>query len=128
MPENTFRILIVDDEALVCWSLSRALQEEGYEVSTVQSGEEALDIMTEWRFDLVVTDLRLPQLNGMDLFREIKRRFPMCKVLMISAFGTPQVRDEAMKEGVLQFFDKPFDIKELRESVRSALGTTNSTA
>jgi len=128
MPENTFRILIVDDEALVCWSLSRALQEEGYEVSTVQSGEEALDIMTECKFDLVVTDLRLPQLNGMDLLREIKRRFPQCKVLMISAFGTPKVRDEAMKEGVLQFFDKPFDIKELRESVRSALGTTNSTA
>ena len=128
MPENTFRILIVDDEALVCWSLSRALQEEGYEVSTVQSGEEALDIMTECKFDLVVTDLRLPQLNGMDLLREIKRRFPQCKVLMISAFGTPKVRDEAMKEGVLQFFDKPFDIKELRESVRFALGTTNSTA
>jgi len=94
----------------------------------VQSGEEALDIMTECKFDLVVTDLRLPQLNGMDLLREIKRRFPQCKVLMISAFGTPKVRDEAMKEGVLQFFDKPFDIKELRESVRSALGTTNSTA
>jgi len=127
MPENNIRILIVDDEALVCWSLSRALQEEGYEVSTAQSGEEALDIMTEWRFDLVVTDLRLPQLNGMDLFREIKRRFPQCKVLMISAFGTPQVRDEAMKEGVLRFFDKPFDIKELRESVRSALRTTDST-
>ena len=128
MPEDTIRILIVDDEALVCWSLSRALQEEGYEVSTAQSGEEALDIMTEWKFDLVVTDLRLPQLNGMDLLREIKRRFPKCKVLMISAFGTPRVRDEAMKEGVLQFFDKPFDIKELRESVRSALGTTNSAA
>jgi len=128
MPEDTIRILIVDDEALVCWSLSRALQEEGYEVSTAQSGEEALNIMTEWKFDLVVTDLRLPQLNGMDLLREIKRRFPQCKVLMISAFGTPKVRDEAMREGVLQFFDKPFDIKELRESVRSALRTTNSAA
>lgn len=119
--ENIFRILIVDDETLVCWSLSKALSEKGYVVSTAQTAQDALRLMKKTEFNLVIVDLKLPDLNGIDLLREVKKECPRCKVFMISAFGTPQVREEALKEGALRFIDKPFDIEDVRESVRFAL-------
>lgn len=119
--KKSYRILIVDDETLVCWSLSRALQEEGYEVFTVETAEEALHLLKKNGFSLVITDLRLPRITGMDLVRQVKKFYPQCKVLMISAFGTPQTRDEALKEGALKFIDKPFDIRDIKESVNTAL-------
>lgn len=110
------RVLVVDDDAAVRTLLREALRDEGYDVRTTGDGVEALGVMSRWRPDVIVLDLRLPLLQGEDVARETRRRrlAPDAATLVISAeHGAPRVADELGAA----FLGKPFDLAELLEKV-----------
>jgi DNA-binding NtrC family response regulator len=120
------RILIVDDDERVLFVLHDTLVrvENGYEVVTSRSGREALDQFKERPFDLVVTDLRMPDMNGIELTEAIRALDPSAAVIWITAYGSHEVRDELARLAVCDCLDKPLEIAEIRQAVREALETT----
>jgi DNA-binding NtrC family response regulator len=120
------RILIVDDDERVLWVLHDALarMEDGYEVVTAQSGREALHEFGEQPFDLVITDLRMPGMDGVELTRAIRALDPGAAVIWITAYGSHEVRGETVRLAVYDCLDKPLEIAEIRQAVRNALQAT----
>jgi CheY-like chemotaxis protein/anti-sigma regulatory factor (Ser/Thr protein kinase) len=116
------RILLVDDEKAVKWALQEALTDAGYEVETATSGEEGLLKAREQAFDLVVTDLRMPGISGLDMIREMKKSRPDLRAIICSAYGSMESVVEAMRLGVNDFLVKPFKIAELKKSIADLLG------
>ncbi|GAB4256149.1 sigma-54-dependent transcriptional regulator [Deferrisoma sp.] len=115
------RVLVVDDDASLRRILEYNLAEEGYAVATAASGEEALEKLDRAAFDLVVTDIKMPGMDGMDLLRRIKAEAPETQVIVITAFGTIEMAVEAMKAGAAEYITKPFNRDELKLAVRKAL-------
>ena len=122
------RILIVDDDERVLWVLHDALVrvEDGYEVVTARSGREALHEFGKQPFDLVITDLRMPGMDGVELTRAIRALDPGAAVIWITAYGSHEVRDELARLAVYDCLDKPLEIAEIRQVVREALEATES--
>lgn len=118
------RILVVDDEERVLFVLSEGLAMLGkeYEIVTAGGSREALDKITQAAFDLVITDLRMPDIDGLQLTEAIKALNPVTIVLWITAYDCYKLRGEAERLGVYRCLDKPLEIKEIRETVREALG------
>ncbi|MBI5016194.1 MAG: sigma-54-dependent Fis family transcriptional regulator [Deltaproteobacteria bacterium] len=115
------RILVVDDDASLRRIVEYNLAEEGHAVATAGSGEEALSALEKARFDLVVTDIKMPGMDGMDLLRKVKESAPETQVIVITAFGTIEMAVEAMKAGAFEYITKPFNRDELKLTVRKAL-------
>ncbi|RMG96981.1 MAG: sigma-54-dependent Fis family transcriptional regulator [Candidatus Dadabacteria bacterium] len=115
------RVLVVDDDASLRRILEYNLAEEGYAVATAASGEEALEKLDRAAFDLVVTDIKMPGMDGMDLLRRIKAEAPETQVIVVTAFGTIEMAVEAMKAGAAEYITKPFNRDELKLAVRKAL-------
>jgi len=109
----SIKVLVVDDEKLIRWSLSQMLADVGHEVIEAEDGLTALDLVAEESPDVVLLDLRLPGLDGMAVLREIRDKFPGCAVVIISAYGTPEVRTEALELGAVEFVRKPFQAEEI---------------
>ncbi|MBM4347260.1 MAG: response regulator, partial [Deltaproteobacteria bacterium] len=91
------RILVIDDELIVCESCQRILEEEGLEVEIALSGPEAFTKMKENPFDIVITDLKMPGMDGMDVLRTLRKEYPDTFVIMITGFSTVETAVEAMK-------------------------------
>jgi predicted regulator of Ras-like GTPase activity (Roadblock/LC7/MglB family)/CheY-like chemotaxis protein len=117
------KILIVDDEEDMIWSLQRNLNNEllQAEIFTAPSGEDALTILNSNHIDLVLSDIRMPGMSGLDLLLDIKNRFPYTQVIIMTAFPSNEFKKEALLRGSMHFVEKPFDIKELRDLIRKAL-------
>ncbi len=115
------KILVVDDEEIVCLSCQRVLTEEGYEVITTLSGQEALRLMADEHFDLAIVDLKMPGIDGMELLRAIKREHPQVQVIMITGFSTVESAVEAMKAGAFDYLPKPFTPDQVALVVKKAL-------
>lgn len=113
-------VLVVDDERDLRDSLGKVLRKEGYLVLLAESGEAALEILSTKHVDLVLTDLRLPQMSGMDLLRYIKRQWPDVEVLVLTAYGTIEGAVEAMRAGAYDFVTKPLKRAELLQAIRRA--------
>jgi len=107
------RILVVDDESIVCESCQRILQEEGYEVECTQDGKEAFEKMRANPFDVVITDLKMPGIDGMDVLKILQKDYPETIIIMITGFSTVETAVEAMKLGA-------FDYPSLRMKFRSS--------
>ncbi len=122
IPEKK-QILVVDDEANLRRVLSAQLGRDGYEVHTAEDGEEALAFLKEHHIDLVITDLRMPKVDGMDLLRAALRDDPSRPVVLLTAHGTVDNAVEALKTGAFDYITKPFDQHEVRLVVRKALRT-----
>src|SRR5437867_7222442 len=121
MSESRERILIVDDEENLVALFKRILQKEGYEVQCASSGEEALDkLETEW-FDLVITDLKMPGMDGLELLSKGKAVNPTMPFIMLTAFGTVHSAVAAMKEGAYDYLVKPVDNEEFTLVVKKAM-------
>lgn len=114
-------ILVVDDERSIRVGLKGLLAKEGYEVSAAESGDEALRLLDNQPFDLLLTDLRMPGLDGIGLLKRIKERHPDTLVVMMTAYGSEKIAVEAMKAGALDYIVKPFDNEEVKILVRQAL-------
>lgn len=109
---SVYNILIVDDEPLICWSLENSLRKAGYRASSVWSAEQAFDKLNSSKFDLVITDMKLPQHDGFEIATVSKRLFPKSVVMMITAYGDEPARRHADEVGVDYFIDKPFNLTE----------------
>ncbi|MBW2122357.1 MAG: sigma-54-dependent Fis family transcriptional regulator, partial [Deltaproteobacteria bacterium] len=115
------RILVVEDDASMGFLLCEAMGKEGYEALVVSTGEEALSRLNHEDFDLVILDLRLPGMSGMDVLVNLKRTHPDLTVIMVTAHGSKDVALEAIRAGAYDYFTKPFEIDEMRTVVRRAL-------
>jgi len=115
-------ILIVEDEAIMRESLRDWLTDGGYQVETVEEGEEALKAITEQDFGIVILDLRLPGKDGVEVLREARAKRPQLKGIIITAYPSVQTAVEAMKEGAVDYLPKPFDLNDLEKLIRDTLG------
>jgi DNA-binding NtrC family response regulator len=115
------RILIVDDEENVLVLFKRVLAKEGYQVECASSAYEALNRLENNSFNLVLTDLKMDGMDGIDLVRKSKAVNPALPFIMITAYGTIQAAMRAGQEGVENFLVKPIDIQELKLAVKKAL-------
>ncbi|MDY6909890.1 MAG: sigma-54 dependent transcriptional regulator [Thermodesulfobacteriota bacterium] len=119
--ERTPRILIVDDERSMREFLEIMLLKEGYAVRSAVQGQEALDILAQERFDLVITDIRMKPVGGLEVLKGCKARYPNTVVIIISAYASTETAVAAMKEGAYDYLPKPFKIDEMRTVIRNAL-------
>jgi len=115
------RILLVDDEPSILSVLSTLLKAEGYEVVSALGGEKARDFLRNERFDLMVSDIRMSPINGMDLLRQAHDEHPGMPVIMLTAYGSVETAIEALKLGAFDYVTKPFKVDELLITVQRAL-------
>jgi DNA-binding NtrC family response regulator len=120
------RILVVDDEKLIRWSVSERLQRGGYEVLTAESGEQALESVAASPPDLVLLDVKLPGIDGVQALQRALELHPEMAVVMMSAHSTVDVAVEAMKHGAVDFLVKPFPFQALDAAVERALATVRT--
>jgi DNA-binding NtrC family response regulator len=122
------RILVADDDEGVRFVLTRALERlgSGYEIVTAPNAQEALDRVKAKPFDLVITDLRMPGMDGVELTKEIKGLNPETTVVWITAYGGYEVADEATRLSVCKCLDKPLKVSEIRQAALEALAATDS--
>jgi two-component system response regulator PilR (NtrC family) len=119
------RILVVDDEESIREFLDIMLRKEGYEVTLAEDGARAIDLLKKKTFDLVISDLQMPQVTGMELLKHVRDNFPDLLFMMITAFGTTETAVEAMKMGAYDYITKPFKIDEVRIVIGNALKSKN---
>ena len=116
-----FTILIVDDERNIRDGLGEAFAMEGYLALKASDGQEAIQILDEQYIDLVITDLKMPKISGMELLQHIKRRWQNIPVIIITAHGDISEAVSAMQFGALEFITKPLDLEHLLKLTKNAL-------
>src|SRR4030042_2214727 len=123
MIENKPTILIVDDDEVMCHTLSDVLKKMSYDVTSVQTAEDALHPLRERTFDLILLDIVLPDMSGMDVLKKIREIDSDAFVIMMTAYADVQTAVTAMKAGAYDYINKPFEIEELRLTIKKALET-----
>lgn len=119
------RILVVDDEESIREFLEIMLKKEGYEVSTAEDGQKAKEVLQKKSFDMVISDLQMPNVTGIELLKHVKDSYPETVFMLITAFGTTETAVEAMKMGAYDYVTKPFKIDEVRMNIANALKSQN---
>ncbi len=117
------KILVVDDEHLIRWSLEQNLKKQGYGVSTAGSGEDALRLLQEETPDLMLLDIQLPGMNGMEVLEKVKELEEDVIVIMVTALGVLETAVKAMRLGAYDYINKPFNLDELAIVIKKALET-----
>jgi len=115
------RILVVDDEDIVRTSCSRTLSPEGYELRLAKNGVEGLKMASEERFDLVLTDLKMPDMDGIEVLRIIKEKWPETAVIIVTGYQTVDTAVKAIKLGAYDYIEKPFTPDALISAVAEAM-------
>ena len=118
----SLRVLVVDDEALIRWSLSETLTEGGHLVTEAADGEAALRTLTDGApaFDVVLLDYRLPDSNDLTLLSRIRQAAPTAVVIMMTAFSTPEMSNDALHLGAYRVVPKPFEVHDMADLVLEA--------
>lgn len=117
------RILIVDDEEALTFSLYQSfiLSKSDFEVVTAASGEEALEKIEAKPFSLIISDISMSGMSGLDLLEQVKASYPETKVIIMTAYGASYAEEEAIERGASHYIEKPFEIKEVKRLVLSML-------
>lgn len=118
---SSARILITDDEESLRFILRETMMREGYVVELATNGEEAVQKVREMEFDLVIMDIKMPKLDGLEALKEMRRVRPHLIVVMITAHGSNQIAIQAVQNGAYDYFSKPFELEEMRIVIRRAL-------
>ncbi len=118
--KEPLRLLIAEDERPLRALLFEELQEPGREIRLAANGLEALDLLKEEKFDLLITDIKMPGMSGIELLKEAKRLQPHLLVIIITGYATLESAIEALKEGAYDYIRKPFSLEELKVSVDNA--------
>ncbi|MBD3383995.1 response regulator [candidate division KSB1 bacterium] len=118
------RILIIDDEKHMCSVLKTALESDRIDISVAYSGEQALSILDEQEFSIVISDIKMPGLSGLDILKRIKKEHPATEVLLMTAYADAQTAVDAMKNGAYDYIIKPFEVDELRHKVQNIIQKT----
>jgi DNA-binding NtrC family response regulator len=114
-------ILIIDDEKIALRNLEHVMKKEGYMVVSTQSGQNALKLLEEQSFDVVLTDLRMEKVDGMQILKRCHELYPDTEVIMITGFATLETAVETMKHGAFYYISKPFKLDEVRKVVKEAV-------
>ncbi|MEK5230674.1 response regulator [Lysinibacillus sp. FSL K6-0232] len=115
------RLLIVDDQQGIRLLLNEVLKKEGYTTYLAANGPEALKFASEQEMDCVLLDMKIPGMDGIEILRRLKEKWPKLPVFMMTAYGELDVVQEALKLGAIRYFTKPFDIFEVRDEVNKTL-------
>lgn len=118
---NKKSILIVDDDPEICETLSDILDEEGYHVVTACDGQEALDKIRKGSFNLVITDIKMPIMDGMALLKEIEKSHDDIEVIVITSYGNEGQQVEATRLGAYEYLSKPLNLDQLKIIITRAL-------
>jgi DNA-binding NtrC family response regulator len=121
MPDKSPRILVVDDELGICQSCVKILSKEGHRVEYALNGYDALKMMEQKPFEVIITDLKMSSMGGMEVLRRVKESYPDSVVIVITGYATVSSAVEVMKTGAYDYLPKPFTPEELRTIVRRAL-------
>jgi CheY-like chemotaxis protein len=124
MKTDTGRVLIVDDEPVVCQSFQRVLTDAGYDVHTETNGRKALATFGDKPFDVVLTDLKLPDINGLEITRQVRQARPEVPVMIVTGYGSPDSEREAEELGVFKYLRKPIAPDALRQVTADAIAST----
>lgn len=126
MASRKCRILVVEDDADARSLLSEILQSEGYDVDLAENGLKAIERLRGGSYGIVLTDVRMPGLEGIDLLREIRKSWPKLPVLLMTAFGDWELYGEALREGAVDMIGKPFRRAELLKVLEHCLEGTSA--
>src|SRR5213593_5204367 len=118
------KILLIEDDAGIVGGLKKELQFQGYEVAVAERGDKGLAQAKEQPFDVVITDLKMPGLSGLELVEQLHATKPKLPIILMTAFGTTETAIEATKRGAYDYLLKPFEMPELLEVVSKALATS----
>lgn len=114
-------ILVIDDEPDISWVFQQFLEDEGYKVSTANSGEEAIDIVKKGNIDLIIMDVMLPGIDGLETYRQIKKMGLNLPVIMITGYGSMTKAMEAVELGAVDYITKPFKDEYVTNLIKVAL-------
>lgn len=120
MKESKTSILILDDEPIVSKRLKPSLEKKGYEVEAFTRSEDAIRRISQRRFDIVVTDLKMEGVDGMQFLTKVKEEYPATEVIVITGFATMATAKESFSKGVFDFLAKPFKLGEIADVVAKA--------
>jgi two-component system response regulator PilR (NtrC family) len=115
------RILVVDDEESIREFLNIMLRKEGYDVTCVEDGQKAIDMLKKKSFEMIISDLQMPQVTGLELLKFVRENYGDTLFMLITAFGTTETAVEAMKMGAYDYITKPFKLDEVRINISNAL-------
>jgi len=121
MEMNAYRIMVIDDENIVGKMIKTVFEQDGYTVETFLDAKPALARLKEEKFNVVITDLKMKDIDGMEVLRIIKNELPEVKVIMITAFASMDASIEAFRKHVDDFFPKPVKITDLKACVKKLL-------
>ena len=119
MAENVIKVLVVDDQRSIRLTLSAILESRGCDVTEVEDGYRAIDAAAEDSFDLILMDIKMPGINGVQTFREIRKTSPETLVVMMTGYAVQNLVDTAIEEGALSIIYKPFEMEEVFKLVDS---------
>jgi DNA-binding NtrC family response regulator len=115
------KILVIDDELIIRVSCERTLASEGYDVRLASNGREGIDILSKEPFSLILLDLKMPDMDGVDVLKTIKEKWPDLKVVIVTGYSTVQTAVQTLKLGAHNFIEKPFTPDTLLSAVKDAL-------
>ncbi len=121
MNSTTPRLLVIDDEEMALSNLEHILKKQGYDVTTSNTGTKGLELVRSSSYDVVITDLRMEKVDGMQILEECRRLNSSCEVIMITGYATVDSAIEAMKKGAYHYIAKPYRIDEVRKTVAEAI-------
>ena len=119
---ETRKVLVVDDEKNICENVSKILGKENYEVVQAQNAQEALEKLARENFSLLLSDMVMPGMNGLELLKRVKQEWPLTKALIMTAYASTDTAVKAMQLGALDYITKPFTPAELRKIINLAVG------
>ena len=123
MTESTFapKILVVDDEVKMCFTLTKLFELSHFSVAVAHNGLEALEKVESFQPHCILLDIRMPQMNGVEVLKKVKQNYPEIVVIMTTAVATEESRQECLEIGAAEYLIKPIDFKELLGIIRSRI-------
>jgi len=122
-PSESVRLLLVDDEVGYLEVLSKRLTRRGYRVTTASSGTEAIRALRQWEFDLAVVDLKMEDMDGIEVLKVFKRMDPSLRVIMLTGHGSERAAREGISQGAFDYLIKPVGLARLVETITAALAS-----
>ncbi len=119
--KNAGSILVIDDEQIVLSLVEDTLSDEGYDVTTTLSANEAIELIKAHQFDFILTDIRMPEMNGIELVKEIHKIHPTIGVIFMTGYANLDTAKQAIKEGAYDYIMKPFELSEIRQAISRAM-------
>ena len=121
--DKQIRILVVDDEPRICHLIEVLLKREGYQIDVSFSGTDALEMLKKYNYQMLITDLKMPGIDGLELIQKAKEQNPEIRTIMVTGYTTVDTAVQSLRHGVDDYITKPFNIFELKKAVKQILHT-----